>query len=186
MQNLLPQLLKEERIKSYKHKRLAAALMLLMMIFVIGSVFTGSFYFLVFSVRRDANLEVVRLEKEIPDTEKQIHTEFLETTSFLGTITVFDRGTTTASLGALIEQFIPGVLVREVLYEKTETGKANISLRGVAEKREDLISFIERLRSVPNFTEVTSPVANLLKEEYLDFSITVTEILKVTATSSKK
>lgn len=186
MQNLLPPLLREERIKSYKHKRLAALLVLLMIILITGSVFTGSFYFLVYFVRQDANLEVVRLEEEIPDTEKQINAEFLETTSFLGTITVFDRGTTTASLSTLVEQFIPGVLVREILYEKTATDKAQISLRGVAEKRENLISFIERLRSVPNFTEVTSPVANLLKEEYLDFSITITEVIKTTATSSKK
>ena len=186
MQNLLPPLLQEEKIKSYKRKRLAALALLLAILCVIGIVFTGSFYFLVRSVGEDANLEVARLEKEIPDTEKQIHTEFTETVSFLGAISTFDRGATTASLATLVEQFAPGVLVREILYEKTATDKAQISLRGIAEKREDLISFIERLRLVPNFTEVTSPVANLLKEEYLDFSITITEVIKTTATSSKK
>jgi hypothetical protein len=142
-------------------------------------------YFLVYFERQNADLEVAHLEKEIPETEKQVRTEFQETTNLLGTISSFDRGTTVSSLGTLVEQFIPGISVREVLYEKTSADKAQVSIRGIAEKREDLISFIEHLRAVPTFTEVTSPVSNLLKEEYLDFSITLVEVLK-TATSSKK
>lgn len=185
MQNLLPPLLREERVKSYHRRRLAALLLLLSILSVVGIIFTGSLYFLVYFERQNADLEVAHLEKEIPETEKQVRTEFQETTNLLGTISSFDRGTTVSSLGTLVEQFIPGISVREVLYEKTSADKAQVSIRGIAEKREDLISFIEHLRAVPTFTEVTSPVSNLLKEEYLDFSITLVEVLK-TATSSKK
>lgn len=44
------------------------------------------------------------------------------------------------------------------------TDKKNFSLRGVAETRQDIISFVDALESIPDVTEVNSPISNLIAE----------------------
>ena len=64
----------------------------------------------------------------------------------------------------------PGIGLTSFAYLKEEK---SITLRGKAVRRDDLLAFISHLRDNTAFGNVESPVTNLLKEEYIDFTITI-------------
>ncbi len=51
--------------------------------------------------------------------------------------------------------------------------KPTVSIKGNTDTRENLVSFINILKSKNYFQDVQSPISNLLKEEDIDFSITI-------------
>lgn len=70
-----------------------------------------------------------------------------------------------------ISELIPGKLYLKTFIYQPNTNQ--ISLSGQANTRDDLIRFENSLKQSPYFTEIKSPLSNLLKQTNIDFSFTL-------------
>ncbi|GEM_PF-2388256 len=77
----------------------------------------------------------------------------------------------TRHYAAIAAEMPPALTLLSFSYQKKG---AAISIRGKAARRGDLIQFMENLRNRAEFTNIQSPVANLLKEENIDFTLSLT------------
>ena len=77
----------------------------------------------------------------------------------------------TASLiDALGNNLSAGISVTDISFTRSDDG-ATVSLGGTAGTREDLLVFVESLKESSAFSQVTLPVAQLVVEEDVSFSI---------------
>ncbi|MBX4215703.1 hypothetical protein KW797_02025, partial [Candidatus Parcubacteria bacterium] len=75
-------------------------------------------------------------------------------------------------IASVVERRGSRVTLRSFDYER-RTGGAKLDIRGVAETRESLTSFVDRLKLEPRFAEVYSPVSNLVKDKNIEFTIQI-------------
>lgn len=54
---------------------------------------------------------------------------------------------------------------------KKNVGSFSILIKGSAEKRDDFLDYVEKLKIVPRFSDVNSPLTNLLQSKELAFEI---------------
>ena len=80
----------------------------------------------------------------------------------------------TESVAALLETVIEHKTDSISLREFSFGSEKEINLKGIAETREDLTSFLASLKVDPKFDSVKSPVSNLSSGIDIDFAITVT------------
>lgn len=86
------------------------------------------------------------------------------------------------SLDAVLSNKNAGIHLSEVNYSATGSSTANISISGVSNTREALVTFVKNLKDSNVFRAVDLPVSNLAKDKNIDFSIT----MGVAAASAKK
>jgi len=66
----------------------------------------------------------------------------------------------------------PTVSLRNLTYEEaSRTNPERVLLQGFASRRDDFLSFVNKLEGLSAFSKVNSPVSNLLKEADLEFSL---------------
>lgn len=73
---------------------------------------------------------------------------------------------------AILSRLPAGVSLRSVLYRAAEP-QPDMEIQGKGETRENLLAFIDALRAETQFTRVTSPVANLLADKNVEFSLII-------------
>lgn len=72
----------------------------------------------------------------------------------------------------IVENTGPNVRISSIAYERRgETSKLDIS--GISDKRESLITFVDKLKKEKLFSAVYSPVSNLVKETDISFKIEI-------------
>ncbi|MBU1091623.1 hypothetical protein KKA27_02065 [Patescibacteria group bacterium] len=76
------------------------------------------------------------------------------------------------SISEILKILPPSVRISSFLFEKGPS-KSNIVMGGESTTRDDLLIFVEDLKSNVYFKEVAIPVSSLLAEKEVDFSIAV-------------
>ena len=75
-------------------------------------------------------------------------------------------------IAPLLEQRRSGVKITGIVYS-VEHGEKVVTVSGFAATRSDLTGYVERLKGVPGFTEVTLPISSFVKDRNLDFSLII-------------
>ncbi len=57
--------------------------------------------------------------------------------------------------------------------QQNASGQFVFALEGIAQKRDDLLAYIERLKKAPEFDSVRSPISNLLRDTNAHFMVEV-------------
>jgi len=70
----------------------------------------------------------------------------------------------------IVDQSLKGLRITGFLWTKVEGG-VTLSVNGVAQDRQTLITFENRLNDSGHFSEVTLPISNLAKDKDIDFQI---------------
>lgn len=71
-----------------------------------------------------------------------------------------------------------GVKINSLNMTRMADGSAAAELRGVSRSRKALLAYVANLKAVENFSEVDSPISNLIKDANSDFIITFKARLK--------
>lgn len=74
-------------------------------------------------------------------------------------------------LAAIQAQTTSGVVINQLSFSRADN---SIEVHGTATTREEFLQFLEALRSHALFTNITSPITNILKERKLTFTIDMT------------
>lgn len=176
MQNLLSIEDKKKVSRLYNVRLFTVALTIACVVAIVSLVLLFALSLLLYTTSSDALKQVGSLQKEETSDERvtrQTYSTFFSNVAFLpvrptGVLfsDVFDR---------VLLQKPTDVFLKEVSFsgEVTKDAIGLVTLRGVAKNRAGLVSFIEALRKEPLFFNIDSPVSNLLKEQNLDFSLTI-------------
>lgn len=185
MQNLLTSEYKKY-IRSLYHGRVfTVALFMVCITSIISLVLLSALSFLLYMGSSDSIKKVISSDK---NTEKSlVKNDYSSFFKDLALLPFNDQSLNFSEiLDLVLHKMQTGILLRDIAFSKV-TGKEKIStvmLRGVALTRANLVSFTEALRGESLFSSVDSPVSNLLKEQNLDFSLTI--ILKQATTTNEK
>src|SRR3989344_1018873 len=73
----------------------------------------------------------------------------------------------------IISKKMPGMKINQILFEFDLVKGKKVSLRGIAESREQLFEFLRALEASIAFKQVDLPISNFVKGSNIDFSLTL-------------
>lgn len=174
MANLLPALYKKDVRREYKFRRivvgivLLAALMLIATAFLVPSYIVSSAKHAIVSQEIDAlkggltQEQTNTLKKTVDDTNQKIKllSRNIKKTS------VYD------TLLSVIDEKTSAVKIHGIVYSVDSQGE-RVSVSGVARDRQSLLAFTKALEANTEFEKVDLPISNFVKEENIDFSLSI-------------
>ena len=89
---------------------------------------------------------------------------FKDKMDYLGVVSILDKVLVTKS---------DAIKLENISYNSDSKSDSTLNLQGIADSREDLVSFSKRLQAINSIKSVDLPVSNLAKDKNLVFSITL-------------
>lgn len=144
---------------------------------IILAMFLLSMFFIVNAQQKASNDSVETIKKQL---DMQNEKEITELVSQINKkLTQLDNnkkniGSASAIFKDIIEIKTPEIIIDSFKYKTDLTnGEITIEIHGESKTRNDFTAFIERLKKVPEFSGVESPLSSLLKEENISFSLSI-------------
>lgn len=185
MQNLLTIEYKKNIRRLYHARVFTVALFVACVVSVISLILLATLSFLLYATSFDSINQQALLDKNNEkNTLKSEYHSFLQSLAALPAGGQNQNTSFSNIFDLLLAKKETGIFLREISFSGGGGKGGNVVLRGTAQSRPVLVSFTEALRSEPLFSGVDSPVSNLLKEQNLDFSLTIT--IKEAKTDAKK
>lgn len=178
MVNLVSENYRQELITSYKKRRLAVALFLLLLLFLIGVVLLSTFLAMLYLENRELKNLIADRQEEIVASGLSDFRELARKTN-AQTKLIVDQST----LGILPTEAITkinslktsGITIKSFSFtSESKTRAFSVAINGQATSRSQLVEFIEQLKKDPMIKKVNAPVSNLIKDINNNFSLTFT------------
>lgn len=178
MINLLPLENKIAIKKEYLRRILVVGGIFLFSIIILGNILTFSIFFLMDKQEKEYSSSLamtnIHLSKENKD---EIEAFVLDINSKTGDF--LESQSKLRSMSGIIKEIISAkegpIKIENISFSRGDGKKIkdNISVKGVGATRAGLLKFIENLERSRMFSGVQSPVANLLRERNINFSLLI-------------
>ena len=76
-------------------------------------------------------------------------------------------------IGVILSKKTPAISINQFGYTSLGKNTATMSIGGISQTRESLVSFVKSLNESGIFESVDSPISNFTKEKNIDFLITL-------------
>lgn len=177
MINLLPISAIKRIITEYRIRLAATALSILGLTVLIALVLLTPSYFLASHKKNIVESDLANPGKsgnESLQEQKKLEGMIKEANSVLDLLGGGGKqpSPSEAVIAKIIGYKTSAIILNAIYYEARDTG-GYISLRGVAAKRQSLITFADLLKKDSSFTNITSPISDLVKDSNIDFTITL-------------
>jgi len=172
MINLLPDNQKEMVRREYLRRRLIVIEVFFITLSLFATILLIPAYFASEAKFKSLKEQAGRLAAS--ETEKASKEMVAEAAEVKRRIGLLEQKVVKAApfIAAAIAKKDEKVIIRSISYEhRGET--ARIDLRGVAQTRDGLLSFVERLKKESEFDAVHSPVSNLVKDRNIEFMVEI-------------
>lgn len=171
--NLLPPQEKEKLVYIWRARSLVVIASGFIMVFVISLVLLLPTFFTLFFQKNEA-LRAVALEKEAQErTGLKERVEAVEQAGRLGGMVLEHESRRGLSFG-LIESLLKNIPSNVRLESiKLQNQTREVTIVGFAPARQDLLELLKNLEENPRIAKVSSPVANLIREVDIHFSILI-------------
>ena len=176
MFNLIPDGVKEKILKDYRGRRGVVWLFTFLLLSTMVLIFLLPSYTYVSLEEKNmrTDVEVVRNSfqlKKVDDVVEAIK----ETNEQLRALSSAKNPIKTSEiLEKALKAKNSSIHVTEIEYIEAKTSSSTVLLKGIADKRESLREFINRLEAVEGFVKVELPVSNFAKDKNIDFSVNIT------------
>jgi hypothetical protein len=177
MINLLPRVERRRVRRLYKERIISLYLLGFLALIVVYIVMLLPSQF-IFLSKKDTAESVLNIAKSQPISgeARKMETTIRETNY---KIKLLQSSGPLLSVSGLVEKLLEtkgaGVSFTNISYRDGES----VVLRGEASRRENLSSFIETLEQDAQFTEINSPIANLINSRDINFSV----VMKISDTN---
>lgn len=174
MFNLLPNLFKDEIKAEYNLRKWIVLLSLVLFLQISFLALTISIWTIFLDKETEASNQVkkeneVMLSQSTNDILKVINATNQK-------ITIIDKTMFSPEIlpiyDTIISQKTTGISLREFNYNSSAT-ESTLSLKGLADTRETLVSFVKKLQDLKVFSNVDLPVSNLAKQKDIEFNIDI-------------
>ena len=185
MINLLPENEKKEISREYRFRRLALVLISMICLSVSAAVFLlPSFILSWYKAQGDGYADSGANAK--PDAEASSLLARSETAKQLSAILKpEDYALPSSFIDTLIRNKTSQNKINSISYSRDQTGAINVSVNGVSDSRQALVSFTNRLGKEPGIGKINIPVSNFTKDADISFSFSLS-IPGIAAPKSKK
>ncbi len=168
MINLLPPEERRENAKDYRESVLAMLLILLLIVGLVALALIFPSYLVLKLEEAEVKSDLENINKRIDWPELSLSQKRMKELN--DRLAFLDKDEVASSTAALIKEILDkravGIKIINMSF-----AEGTIGLRGVAEKRDNLLQFIKALRSSRLFKEVDAPLSNLLSERNVSFSL---------------
>jgi hypothetical protein len=176
MSNLLPELEKKNLRKQYLARIFSVFLLMLLITFVLASVYLLPSYFSSMDKARLTEERVVFL-KSYSDKNKETNPDQIlrETKEKLD---ILSKDSNLITISEAIKKIIQkrplAIKLDAFAYRTISPTELSLSISGIAKNRDRLINFTDLLEEDRDFFEVKLPVSNLAPNKNIDFTIDIT------------
>ncbi|MEK9166212.1 MAG: hypothetical protein AAB846_00585 [Patescibacteria group bacterium] len=173
--NLLPEEEKKEVGQERMRRFLVVALLGCAGVFGIGSILLLPSYFFAEYQQRESErgLQALTSSPEIGRMKEEKKEAEARAATFSKLEALFAESKSVAvPFGLVLAARSEGVKISSLSYSISKDIE-KISVRGRSAKRADLVDFSNRLEAVREFSKVSSPISNFLKEEDSEFLLTL-------------
>lgn len=172
--NLLPPQEKEKLVYIWRARSLTVIASGFVAVLAISLVLLLPTLFLLFFQKNEA-LRAVAIEQEAQErTGLKERVEAVQEAGRLGNMVLeheSKRGASFGLIASLLESVPSGIRLESVrLHSQTR----EVTIAGFAPARQDLLALLKDLEENPRIAKVSSPVANLIREVDIHFSIAIT------------
>jgi len=175
MFNLVPDIVKDNLLKDYKHRRIVVWLFGLLVYVVMLLIFLLPTYAYIFFEEKNTLADTMRIKNSLQLKEAdQVVGTIKETNEQLRALAIsgnlVDPLLTLEKVGEAKNSFIH---VNEIEYREDTASTSVIVLKGIADKRDALRGFVTKLESTEGFFDVVLPVSNFADDKDIEFSISI-------------
>ncbi len=174
MVNLLPQDA-VARLRTRYYARLSSAfLLLVLLVFVLGTVFLLPSYFLSQGAADASARYLAAAQQSATVREHAGATGALATLAEQVLILKQYQGAPVVvpAISEITGVIPKGILVSKIAFGKREDGTASLTVAGTAATRATLLAFVDALKAGGRFSGVSVPVSQLASDSNIDFSLT--------------
>jgi len=175
MINLLPEREKSELRRHYFFRLGMVALTLLSFAVAVGAVALLPSFFILRSEERNLTVAATALEESISRGEKgNVSALLIDTNAKLRTLAASSTPLQLEEVFATITRVKPvGIQLLGFAVDRPQKGIRHIELQGIAGNRESLAAFVKALEGEKQFKELSFPVSDLVGNQNLEFSLTL-------------
>jgi len=175
MLNFLPQNNKKKVVREYLYRFSSLFFLFLFFVLIIlFSFFVPSYFFVTYknaAVSDQLALSILESKNKKVDITATIS----DTNGLIRILSSEDTSLTVRSeiLKKLLNDKQKQISLTSLNFLNNDDGSMNVEISGIAETREDLINFEKNLKNDSSFSNIDSPVSDLLKSINADFSVTL-------------
>lgn len=170
MVNLLPIEQKRQAGREYYFRLFATALLLFVPLLATVLVFLGAGFLSLGTAQESTNAYSEALLGEDEEGAGRAG----KVREINNAVQILSGGASPFSVSGIIRMVIEksnGVRITSFQYNRSEKGQGSLTIRGTADRRNDLAAFADRLKAENVFQEVRTPLASFVEERNISFSI---------------
>lgn len=176
MFNLLPQDHQSFLKKEYRRRRATLILMSLFTLCVLGIITLFPSYLLSLQKEKEISTEDLDAGSDIRSEIATLNQTVNDLKNNVSIVLENDSHKRVYSILAdVIEKRSKGIVLKSLLYGTEGDDPIKVSVVGVAETRENLLSFTKELETLSMFSNVNVPVSNFAKDRDIEFSLDLIE-----------
>lgn len=177
MINLLPDYEIRDNLREYRRRRLVAAGFFGLAIMLAAILLNVSLFFVLKLKQKAvtqplASLQAILAKDDEPEVTASLALVQKQLRRLGKTLDVEPR--LTSALKAVLAHQIPGIRLLSLNYDRPEGKPVILRLSGLAATRPALLKFVDSLDTDIFFSVIESPVTNLIKDQNVDFSLSLT------------
>lgn len=176
MPNLLPEDEKKKLFNDYRGKIISTSLAGLFLVVIVAIILLAPSYYLSHAKLEAEKVKLGNLEQSLSYREsRNTEEELKKTEDFIEAISAYlQKKNLEKDFEDSLSASPNGVAIYSLSWRSVSAVESEITISGLAQTREALLSFSKNLEKVKNFTKVDLPISNLAKETEVMFVVTVT------------
>jgi len=173
MFNLLPEVEKKSIESAYVARRYQLLFTFLLLTILAALVFlTPSFIVAKYS-QREANIELENARLVLSGNNQEFGRQLAEVQRKVVALDNQAPVGTSEFIATVVGHRGSGIKVNHIFYHKPKNATSTLVVKGVARTRENLLLFVEKLKTEEAFVSATFPVSNFTKDRDIEFNVDV-------------
>ncbi len=176
MFNLLPENLRKQITGEYRLRLAVISILLVIFIQVSFLVFLSPSWLVSYYKEKEYSLQSDELNKSLSTLDISSTTAFIK--SFNTKLGIINDSLEYPKFIPIVDGILSkknnNIRISGIYYSVNSATAGTLTLEGIGDTRESLVSFSENLRSIEHFKKVDLPISNLAKDKNIDFTISVT------------
>lgn len=175
MLHLLTEEHKKKVLNEYRKRVVVVLCVCVLGAIFVSAIFVIPAYFISYGRYSEVTNIKKTLEKEISLNESESTAQSIKDISdSIQALGMFDgKGSVLFLIKRVVSEKPNGIRINHISYLPGEAGTTAIDLAGVADTRQNLVNFSERLKKDKAFTSINVPLSNFAKDKNIDFSMKI-------------
>ena len=175
MFNLLPENLRKEIVKEYRFRLSIIIILFVIIIQLSFLVFLFPSWLTSFYKEKDFSARGDEADRSLLSLDISSTTAYIK--SLNSTLSVIDNSLDYPEFVPIINEVLSkkttGIRLSSINYSADSKTAGTLNITGMSDKRDTLVSFVDKLKDVSYLKKVDLPISNLAKDKNIDFSINI-------------